>query len=235
MTEAEAVYSIREKLRQYSDDSDVDDREIIFELNNQRALYMRNQYNQKYRSVDPDVMQTVCMELEVADSSDCGCYDTGCYIVRTKKELPNPIELHSAPLIYRVAPIGKTTQPYNLVSHLRAINAGQSKFNKNVVYAFYYTDGKIYLKSRNPLHKLLKAISVTAVFENPQKLANFNTCTEDPVVCYDPLVDEYPIKAHALVYITEPVIKMLAFKLGVPEDKYNNADDDAAPAARENV
>ena len=63
-------------------------------INEQRSLWLRNEYN-KNRSIDPYVIQTLpCLELELVDPIQC-CVPVpaGCKVLRSKKKIPNTIEL----------------------------------------------------------------------------------------------------------------------------------------------
>ena len=83
----EAIYDIREKLRQTIDDSNIDDREIIFELNNQRSLFYRNQYNQRNRVIDEEIKQSLCISLQQVSNDEFGA-DSNCTILRSTNKLP---------------------------------------------------------------------------------------------------------------------------------------------------
>ena len=69
---------------QLSDDTDIEIRQIKFWIRNQRALWIRNELNRK-RSIDEDIIQTLCADIEEVDASDCCGIDLDCDILRTKK------------------------------------------------------------------------------------------------------------------------------------------------------
>jgi hypothetical protein len=61
-------------------------------INEQRSLWLRNEYN-KNRSIDPYVIQDLnCIELELVDPIQCCiAVPTGCKVLSTKKKIPNTI------------------------------------------------------------------------------------------------------------------------------------------------
>ena len=70
---------------QISDDSDIEIEQIKFWIKNQRSLWLRNEFN-KNRTIDSDLIQTVCADLEEVDASDCCDIDLDCPILRTTKK-----------------------------------------------------------------------------------------------------------------------------------------------------
>jgi hypothetical protein len=223
MTQNELVYSIREAIRQDVDDSDIDNREILFEINIQRALYYTNEFNKNNRSFDEDVTQAICMKLEVADKSDCGCQLSGCTVMRTVKPLPPTLKLHTSNAIVRVTGIDAFSKNMSFVPFSRILYVGDGKFDQDHVYVTQHANGHLYLKSSNNLVKLMEYIYVVAVFENPLDAADFTDCNTE-ASCYS-ADSQYPMKANVLAYIKDLIVNRFTRKLSVPEDKANNADN----------
>ncbi len=81
----EIAYDLLSIVRpQLSDDNDIDIRQIKFWIRNQRALWLRNELNRK-RSIDEDVIQTLCVDIEEVDASDCCDITIDCSVLRSKK------------------------------------------------------------------------------------------------------------------------------------------------------
>ena len=222
MTQNEIIYSVRNQLRQEVDDSSIDDREILFELNIQRAVYYTNEFNKPGRYFDEDIIQTLCMKMEVADRSDCGCQFTGCNVLRTVDKVPPTLGLHTGNAIIRVTGIDSMSVPFSLVPFSRIPYVGDGKFDKNMIYASLHPNGHIYLKSDNNLAKMIEYIYVTVVLEDPMDAKPFKDCNTGD--CYSGN-SEYPLKAKVLGYISEMVVQKFLRKLQIPEDQANNADD----------
>ena len=93
MTENEIIYDVREAIGQLQDDSTVSDRYIIYLFNLKRSKYLRNDLNNLQKTVDLTILQTLCLELEEVNVTECGL-DLDCAtIMRTKKSLPKLLEL----------------------------------------------------------------------------------------------------------------------------------------------
>lgn len=226
MTEAQLTYSVREGVRQYTDDSDISDRYIMYLFNLKRSKYLRNDLNNLQKTIDQSVLQQLCLELEEVSANECGITEDCGTIMRTKKKLPSPLELHLKSAIVHIRPTNRIAVPFNFVNKERAIFSKYSAFSQSI-YAFLDTDDYIYLVSESNAVKLIECISVSAIFEDPLLLKDYINCCgcQIPKPCYDPLTTEYPLQAHHVDNITEEIIKMLVRRLQIPEDENNNAND----------
>lgn len=227
MTLDKIIYDVREQLKQYTNDSELDDRYIIHLYNLKRAKYLRQDLNNFQRTTDITVTQTICMETEVVPNNECNInYDCGT-ILRTKKKVPTPIELHIKSAITAVKPTTRLSVPFNFVTKQKAVYSQFSPFN-NAIFAFLDNDMHIYLVSTSPEINLIECISVTAVFEDPLEIANFSTCCgcPDAQTCFDPSTTNYPLQPHYIDLIKSEVIAELAKHVISPEDKENDADNE---------
>ena len=216
----EAIYSIREKLRQMIDDSSIDDREIIFELNNQRALFYRNQYNQRNRVIDEDIKQTISLTL-AETTSISGCETASCTVLKSTSKLPRTIELHHKNALIRAyGDIGH--KPFSVISWNQFFYSGNGEYSKKEVFVSVKGD-YIYVKSFSKLHKLMTKIYLDVILEDPLDIKDYCPDSEN---CFDIDTFEYPIKSYAFKYIEAQVINSFINKLQMPEDKTNNAEND---------
>jgi hypothetical protein len=211
-----------------SDDSDIEISQIKYWINNQRAVWIRNEVNKK-RQVDNDLIQTICAELEEVSASDC-CEDIKCdTVMRMKKELPPTIELHMKEAIFRVAGINKLKKPFSYVDYNRIPWVGNGKFNHQNVYAFLH-DKRIHIFSpHNQEYKFLDKVSIRAVFENPEDAALFNECSDEP--CYTDDM-EYPMKTWMLPAMKEAILKsnlLIQAQAEQVADTTNNSESDISP------
>lgn len=220
MTANEIIYAIREKLKAYTDDTRYTDDYLMFLTNLKRAIFVRREYNQLQRSIDPDILQTICMDIEAVNESDCPeCYSTeGCQIYRTVLELPSRIELHNRQVVTRIAPVGIKSQPFSIVSRTRFVYSDSPNF----IFATVHDNGHVYLKSTERYHQGFDKISVTQLFENPDDVMEFE-CTGQ---CYDPETSKYPVKKWMADLIISEITKELASLKELPADTVNNAKDE---------
>lgn len=191
-------------------------------INEQRALFLRNEYN-KNRSLDPYVIQTLkCIQMELVSPFDC-CFTipSDCKILKSVKEIPNTLELFYTKGISSVGPADITLPRYILIDYSRVAYAGNGRSNRNAVYAFLY-DNHLYLISKDPKVNLIKNITVRGVFEDPTSLGNFLDCSGNS--CYS-IHDPYPMNLWMWAYVKPSVLQQLMQKGTYGLDDANNAED----------
>jgi hypothetical protein len=226
MTTNQLIYDVREAIRQIQDDSEISDRYIIYLWNLKRAKYLRNDLNNLQKTADNSVLQTMCMELERASANECNIEEDCGSIMRTKKPIPKPLELHLKSAITTIKPTTRISVPFNYVNKDRAVYSKYSTFG-NAVYSFLDADMHIYLVSQSDVVKLIECITVTGIFEDPLSLKEFKTCCgcEIPKPCFDESTSEYPLQAHHVDSIRAEIVQALVGTLQLPEDKANDTDD----------
>lgn len=199
----EIAYDILTIMRpQLSDDTEIELSQIKFWVKNQRSLLIRNEIN-KSRTIDADLLQTVCADVECVDSSVCCDIDLCCPIIRTKKKIPKTIELHFKEAITRVGPVNLKGRPFSYINHTAVPWVGNGRFNKNMIYAFIHDD-YLYVYSKDTKYLALKTISFRGIFEDPEEIKNYKDCnTKEP--CYSDN-DPYPIKTWMLPQIKNMII-----------------------------
>ncbi len=220
------IYDVREQLKLFTDDFEIDDRYIIHLFNIKRAKYLRQELNNYQRTTDVSVKQTLCLGLEKVTSNQCGLdYECG-YILRTVREIPQPLELHIKSAITSVRPTNRIELPFNFVTKEKGIYSKYSPFNK-AVFAFLDVDKHIYVVSTNDAVNMLECLTVTGVFEDPLDLKNYLDCCscEDAKPCFDELKTDYPLQPHYVDLIKGEIIKELAARFNIPEDKENDSND----------
>jgi hypothetical protein len=220
------TYDVREVLKQYSDDSEISDRYIIYLYGIKRAKYLRQDLNNYQRTTDLSITQTLCLELEQVSSNECGI-DIQCdTILRTKKPIPQPLELHLKSALTTVKPTKKLSVPFNFITKQKAVYYQYSPFNKGI-YAFLDNDNHIYLVSELNTLNLIDCITVTGIFEDPLDLLNYTNCCgcNDFNPCFDIDTVNYPLQPHYVDLIKMEIISELVKTFNIPEDKENNSDD----------
>ena len=192
-------------------------------INEQRALWIRNEYN-KNRSIDPYILQDLnCLELELVNPIDC-CVDvpSGCKVLRTKKQIPNTIEFYFTKGISSVGPADIMKPRFTLIDYSRVPYVGHGRTTGKSIYAFLY-GGYIYITSKDISHTLIKYITLKGIFEDPTSLGEYINCQGNNT-CWSPS-DPYPINQWMWAYIKGEVLKQLMVKGQFSTDDANNADD----------
>jgi len=227
MTENDIIYDVMELARgnQIVDDTDLDGRQIMFICNNQRALWLRNEYNKPGRQIDHNVEQDLgCVKLIEVDAAEC-CnvsISTDCIILRTEKQIPNTIEFHHGTAITRVGPIKKVDVPFSFIPYNRAQFSGDDKYAKNIIQAFLLNN-YIYLITPSTASAFLEYINVRGVFETPSDAAAFTDC--DGTNCYDKATSKYPINGWTYAYLKEQILRELGLALKTPKDTAGDSQE----------
>lgn len=218
----EIVFDVLESVRSHHivDDEDIDRRQIIYNLNLQRSLWIRNELNKPGRTIDPFTVQSLgCVELEVADTSDCPELPVGCSILRTKCEIPKTVELHQRNAITKVGPVDKMDYFFSFVPYHQTIFSGNGKYNQNSVFAFLHNN-RMYFKVNKAQQKLIRRVNIMGIFEDPTKVSEFCNTSGAPCFSAD---DQYPISSWMLPYIKQDLINQVVGSIQMPEDNTNDA------------
>jgi hypothetical protein len=219
------VYDIMELLRNnnITDDIDIDERHVIYHINTQRALWIRNELNKSGRTIDHNIVQDLgCVKVTEADPADCCETDLdGCIVLRTEKQIPNTIELHNTTSITRVGPVDKTDISFSFVPYERSIYSGNSKYSKKQVYS-YLLNNYIYLKAKDSKDLMLDFVNIRGIFEDPTEVNSFLDCDNKPCFTND---SKYPINSWMIPYIKEQVLAQFGAAVSMPKDDSNNASE----------
>lgn len=193
-------------------------------INEQRSLFIRNEYNKK-REIDPNVQQELpCLDLELVDPHNC-CVEVpfGCKILRTVQQIPNTIEFHHSKGITSVGPVIITAKRFSLIDYKRVPYIGMGRTTSKTIYAFLY-DNYIYVISKDPSVNLLEKINVRGIFEDPTALSEFTDCSNN-TSCWSE-DSSYPLNQWMWAYMKPQIIQSLLQKRQMPVDDNNNNDDD---------
>lgn len=228
VTKRKLTYDILNTIRggKQSDDENISHRQVGFWIDNTRALLIRRDL-EKGRSVNPELVQTICSEVIQVDAAECGCLTAGCIVYRTATKIPNAIEIYHKNLILRVGPAVVGSTPFSFISYERAQFANNNRYTKHIIKAFFH-NGYIYLIGESSKLKFLKHISIDLVMEYPEEASDFISCSSGGPCYTDD--SEYPIAA----WMIEP-LKEMVFNLNVklaasaPSDNNGNAEHDVEP------
>lgn len=225
MTLNKLIYSIREGVKEYTDDSELDDRYIIYLVNVARSFYVDQRLNNVNKAKKLSLQQTICVPVEVVTDEECS--GNNCNVIlRSVNEIPDTFMIGNMPAILRVGPTSKLERPFTFTDRFKAVYSHSSPFPKEI-YSFLHDDNRLYLTSKRKGFKLLDCISITGVFEDPTDIKRFNNCCgcENPTVCFDPDKDDYPLSPELVKLVRQDVINELLNHKQIPEDKINDSND----------
>ena len=149
-------------------------------------------------------------------------------LMRSKQQIPQTVD-DIQPRIY---PINYYQNIFiSFVSKERMRFVGANRYMQNIIYVSIGPDKYLYMTSSNPQFINLEGIRFSAVFDDFEE-ANELACDDDgcSTVC-DVMEMEFPLRSHLVSPLIELVVNNLRQIEQVPEDKDNNAQDDASPKA----
>jgi hypothetical protein len=199
----------------------------LYLINLKRDTFLTQKYNRAQVTFNEQILQTICLELELVNQSECPeCFvNDRCDILRTVKKLPDLIELHSRSVITRVAPIGVSSPPINIVGRRKFQYVGEDIYQKNNIYGTLHDNKYFYFKSANKFIRSIEWMAFTLLPHNPMDLTEYQ-CDPEGTICYNPDVDSYPITGDMADVVINSIVEELANLKQIPEDVVNNAKDD---------
>lgn len=198
----------------------ISDDQILFWINQVRSMLI-NQAIQKRQDYSDTWIQTInCLELEPVDEAECCDFDSGCYILKSVRQLPSSIETDAINTIMKVSGLDGTS--------FAKINPFRARFRKYNKYTgssigWYIKNNYLYIVNNIELSK----VNIVGLFENPMDLANFTNCSGS--ACFS-LESDYPVSLKMGNEITNYIFntKIKPFMSEV-QDKTNNASDSTRP------
>lgn len=225
-TLAEITYDIREAIKEYTDDSEIDDRYIHYLINIKRAKYLKQRLDQLGRKFNNRTLQTFCLGTEEVSINECGL-DLECdTILRTKRKLPDFLQLTDKDAIERIAPSNRLSKKFNLIPKEKAAYLSNA-YHPNKIKTYLHNDGYLYFIGGDDI--FLECVSITGVFENPLDLVDYSNCCDcddqTNTSCIDIDNIEYPLQIELIDMVREDIVKDLLRTKQIPEDKINDSND----------
>ena len=120
----------------------IEDSQLLFWCNEIRSMLISQAISKRQDISDTWIQIISCLELELVDESECCEVTTGCYVLRTVREIPNTIETWMDNTILKVTlPTGEIitkSNPY------RAQYSSYSKYTSNKP-TWYIKNNRIYI------------------------------------------------------------------------------------------
>lgn len=224
---SQIIYDVKELLNQYSDDSDYSDKHILYLYNLKRSKYLRQLLDDKSRTFDKIMIQSLCLEFEEVDKSICEL-TVGCTVLRSKKPLPTLLPVRNRDTLLSIQPSIALSKPFKVID-INQANYILDRPYSNAIYATVNNEGYIYIFSNTPEHKLISCLYINGIFNDPSDLENYSNCCEceDKIESCFTEESDYPAPAFIIDAARDDIIKLfLGSKEQVKEDKNNNSDDE---------
>lgn len=190
--------------------------QLLFWINEVRAQLIAQSLNRR-DDINDTWLQTInCLEMEQVDSAECCTVTSGCYVLRSKKQLPSTIDSYKDNWIVSV-----TTPLGDIIPKQNVFKARYQKYNTFTANkpGWYLKNDYLYVTN----NQLLKYVNVTALFSDPTDLENFVNCEDQACFTMD---GPYPVTYNQAKQITDIILQTRVYPfLSFGQDKKNDADD----------
>jgi len=206
MTLLEHIYAVKELISKGPSTRDFrySDEVIKHFLITERANLLKNKIN-KYHHISNSNYQTICVDLEKSDISEC-CDTPICVVLKSKTKLPETVTARFGELMKVTDLVG------NSISYLDATSNKYSKYALSpATIGYYIQNGYLIIILNTHLEKVL----VTALF-----LDNSASCTEG---C-DPLAETFFIDNDLVSSLYTAVVQKLLL-VNTKNDTKNDGRD----------
>jgi hypothetical protein len=213
MTQKELIYEVRERFKIMVDDVWPTNEYIAFLINSARGAVMQQRYSDPRNIVPYNEYQIVSLTIGPTAVTN----EALPAIIKTTGNASSPLKAYTS---------GDLQTGINVVSLDRLPFVGYNPFTKDLIYCAVRSDNKILFNSNNDLYKLLNAITVRGLFEDPEdayKLANPNSTTD----FWD---TEYPISNGVLLDVNKIVDQKMAQLLNTQKDTLNDGTEERLAA-----
>lgn len=191
----------------------IPDEQISYWISQIRAMLIGQSLAKKDDLNDTWLQTITCMELELADASECCLAPSNCYVLKTIRKLPSTIDTWRANWIVSV-----TTADGDPISKSNQFSSRYQKYNKYTNDTRYYYLKNDYIYVVNDV--MLEMINVTALFQDPMDLEDFVACDGS---CFT-AESYYPVSANMASTITDIIIKTKVLPM-LQQFKQDNAND----------
>lgn len=214
-TSGELTYSFR-----------VEKEQIAFWVHQIRSMLI-SQAIQKGQDLSDVWIQSIgCVALEQVSVSECCASTSDCYVLRSVNKLPGTIETHIDNSIIRVV-----TASGEIITRDNPFSARYHQYSKytSKMMGWYIKNGYLYIEGTD----LLESVTVYALFENPEDLADWINCDDETCFSWD---QAYPISMKMASDVTNIVFKtkIMPFYSTNP-DTANNAHNESGLLQNKNI
>lgn len=204
-----------------SDDTRLSSRHIYSKILTVRAKLLEQTLNKRQKVAQWDYQTISCLRIVEVPIAECPCaIPSGCTVFRSELPLPGVLTNLNRHFIQSV-----TNLDGSII--FSEVNWTEKKYKNGAKYTkkspdYFIRNGYLYVTTP----KKIKALTVTALFEDPFVAEQFNICCTNPDSCESPLDRDFPISQADIDTIIEMSVQEL---IGVfnsnMEDQRNNTSD----------
>ena len=215
------VDMIKEAIREYSSDSELEDEYIyaIASINRSLLLYREAQKNKLLSKL---LYTAICMPLELSNSIPCDCVDEnlGCTVLKSCFKVPKPLKSYFKEFLF-VTTLDGGTEFIQQEPREAKFNKGK-RTNANAPYWTIYNQ---YLYLINYPLNALPVLLIELIPEDLEELDQINMCDDDSSSDDCAKIEEGSfIDAHLLPSLIQLTLKTLGLTKQMPLDQSNNAN-----------
>ena len=224
---SEIVYNIKNLMAGgiESDDENLSNSQVAFMVGYYRAKLFRQ--DQQKGKLNRQMFVQNLGKVPVIEADKNECCDIEACIIRTKEQIPRPIEAMDSLNITFVGEYGG--RPWDQQNHNSTYWALARKYTGNEPM-WYYQNGYLYIV--NPPTTMLEYINVQGIFEDPMVAEKFRTCdclNESECLDTETLDFQYNMPLHYVDLIVKLVAETeMRILTSLPADVSNDSLDQVA-------
>jgi hypothetical protein len=175
----------------------ITDAQILFWVEEVRSQLISQSLAKRDDINDSWIQYIPCIELELADESECCDAPSGCFVLKTKRKLPSTIDTWKDNWIVAVS-----TADGSMIPKSNVFKNRYQKYNKYTgsSRSWYIKNDFMYVVNNT----FLEIIEVAGLFETPSELSSFPSCSGSPCFSLD---SPYPVSLTLATQITDIIIK----------------------------
>jgi len=216
----EIIYSIKESVKSFSDDSDISLEYLKYKVETTRAMLLAQRFSSRSFIIPNVIRQHFYHTLELSEENE---FVSGLgTILRTVDPIQIPLEPFNLKNNIRITSGSYSDTTFTFVDTNRFPYVGRNKWNQNQIYVCLGSDFRLYFTSSNPKVKMLEQIKLDEVTASPEDAYPY-TIEYNPVVDFEDIT--YPLNSELIVELTDIIINHLQIPMAVREDKQNDSQD----------
>jgi len=194
----EIAYDLINTVRpSYSDDDDLDIRQVYYWIKNQRNIWIYNR-SLEHKPISEKCIQEYASLVLSTDGTE-----------KKSTVIATPIIWRGQPLLTYVGPTGRVNKRWTFLPYESAKYTGNGRFNATMITA-YYLNNYIYVRGYSG-----STATVRGIFEDPMDVTGFTVDTE------------YPMDEYMLEYMKGKILEadMSIFIKSKNDDTNNERND----------